>query len=414
MNKLRRVGRNVFVLGWVSLLTDLASEMLYPILPIFLVGTLGVSPAILGLIDGIAEGGSSILRWLVGAYSDRLQRRKPFVVAGYSISAISKPLMGLAAHVIGWPIFFAGRGLDRLGKSVRTSARDALIADSTPADVRGLAFGIHRAMDTIGAVLGPLFVLLILLVRPDFPLQWLFFIALVPGACSALLAAVAVRDVPHVTDPTSKPRAILQRYPRRLWHLITAAGIFSLGGSSDAFLLLRCNEIGFTLPQVILVYVLFNVVYSISATPLGGLSDRYGRKTVVAAGWTIYAIVYLGFALTESTIAPWILLGIYGLYQAMTEGVTKAFVTDVVPAHQRAGAIGLFYTITGLSMFVASFIAGAVWDQRWLGGTLLAPFALGAICAALAVPVVLSVPNIKRQAVDGTGARENHGLQREQ
>ncbi len=392
MNKLRRVGRNVFVLGGVSLLTDLASEMLYPIIPLFLTGTLGASPAIMGLIDGVAEGGSSILRWLAGAYSDRFRTRKPFIVAGYSISAISKPLMGFAAYAIGWPIFFAGRALDRLGKSVRTSARDALIADSTPADVRGLAFGVHRAMDTVGAVIGPLFVLLILLFRPDFPLQWLFFIALAPGACSALLAAVAVRDIPHEAHPTAKPQAILQRYPSRLWHLIAAAGIFSLGGSSDAFLLLRCREIGFSLPQVILVYVLFNVVYSVSAAPLGGLSDRFGRKRVVAAGWTIYAIVYLGFALTRSSSAPWLLMGIYGLYHAMTEGVTKAFVTDVVPAHQRAGAIGLFYTVIGLSTFLASFVAGALWDQRWFGGALLAPFALGAMCAALAVPMILTVP----------------------
>lgn len=405
VSRLRRLSRNVFVLGWVSLLTDLASEMLYPILPLFVVGSLGASPAILGLIDGVAEGGGSILRWLAGAFSDRYRRRKPFIVAGYSISAASKPLMGLAALAVGWPLYFAGKCLDRLGKSVRTSARDALIADSTDANVRGLAFGVHRAMDTAGAVLGPLCVLITLLLKPDFPLHWLFFIALAPGACSALLAALAVRDVAHEaraqakppfrSEPQSRRQAILQRFPARLWHLIAAAAIFALGSSSDAFLLLRCNELGLSFAQVVLAYVLFNVVYTLSAAPLGGLSDRFGRKPVIAAGWIIYALVYLGFALTHSSRAPWILMSIYGLYWALTEGVTKAFVADVVRAHQRAGAIGLFYTASGVMQFLASLLAGILWNERWFD-TLLAPFALGAICAALAIPIILTVPISKR------------------
>lgn len=387
----RRVPRNVIVLGWVSLLTDLASEMLYPILPLFLIGTLGASPTIMGVIDGVAEGGSSILRWLAGALSDRFRRRKPFVVAGYWVSAVSKPLMGLAALAIGWPVYFAGRCLDRLGKSVRTSARDALIADSTAPEIRGLAFGVHRAMDTAGAVLGPLCVLLILLVRPDFPLMWLFFIALIPGVCSAMLAMTAVRDIPHEPDSKAKPQAIFQRFPARLWHVIAAAAVFSLGGSSDAFLLLRCREVGFSPAQVILAYVLFNAIYSSTAAPLGGLSDRFGRKTVVAAGWLIYAIVYIGFGATSSPAAPWLLMCMYGLYYALTEGVTKAFVADVVPARQRAGAIGLFYTVSGLCQFLASVLAGTLWGQRWFGGALLAPFALGAICAVVAVPMILTI-----------------------
>src|SRR3954447_26421725 len=194
---LRALSRNVFILGWVSLLTDMASEMLYPELPLFITGTLGASPAVLGLIDGVAEGASSVLRWVAGAFSDRFRKRKPFVVAGYSVSAISKPLMGLAAYAGGWPLLFVGRLSDRVGKSIRTGARDALIADSTEPTQRGLAFGVHRAMDTTGAILGPLVALLIITIKPNFPLAWLFFVAVGPGLASAALAQLAVKDIPH-------------------------------------------------------------------------------------------------------------------------------------------------------------------------------------------------------------------------
>ena len=386
---LRGLSRNVVVLGFVSLLTDMASEMLYPVLPLFVTGTLGASPAVLGLIDGVAEGGSSLLRWAAGAVSDRFRRRKPFVVAGYSLSAISKPLMGMAAYALGWPLLFAARTLDRVGKSIRTSARDALIADSTHQSQRGLAFGVHRAMDTIGAVLGPLVALAVIHYRPGWPLAWLFFIALAPGILSAMLAQSAVKDIPHEAHPDAKPPPIFQSYPRPLYHLLIAAALFSVGNSSDAFLLLKSKEMGLSFEHVILAFALYNVVYAIAAGPLGGLSDRVGRKPVVAAGWLVYAAVYVGFASARSSAAPWMLLAAYGLYQALTEGVTKALVSDVVPKEQRAGAIGLFYTVAGLGQFAASLIAGILWTKHV--GALHAPFVVGAACAALAVPVVLIV-----------------------
>jgi MFS family permease len=387
----RGITRNVVVLGAVSFFTDVASEMLYPVIPLFLVGTLGASPALLGIIDGIAEGGSSILRWLAGAMSDRFHRRKPFVTAGYTISALSKPVMGLAAVAGGWPLFLLGRSVDRLGKSIRTSARDALIADSTEPQYRGVAFGLHRAMDTCGAVLGPLLALLIAVMRPGTPLQWLFFIALVPGLISLLLAFLAVRDIPHEANPAAKPPPILQRFPRPLWHLIAAAALFSLGNSSDSFLILRSSELGLSFPKVILAFTLYNVVYALGAMPLGKLSDRIGRKPVVVAGWIVYAAVYLGFSAAKSSTAPWILLGVYGLYQALTEGVTKALIADVVPKHQRAGAIGLFYTATGVGQLLASVAAGALWQVRLFHGSLMASFLIGAICAAAAVPLIATV-----------------------
>ena len=389
--RIRGITRNVVVLGLVSFFTDIASEMLYPLIPLFLVSVLGASPALLGVIDGIAEGGSSVLRWLAGAVSDRFRRRKPFVVSGYSISALSKPVMGLAVVVGGWPVFFIGRCADRLGKSVRTSARDALIADSTEPEYRGVAFGLHRAMDTSGAVVGPLIALLILVERPGTPLKWLFFLAVLPGLMSALLAFLAIKDISHAADPHAKPPAIFQQFPGALWQVIAAAAIFSLGNSSDSFLILRSRELGLSLPRVILAYALFNVVYSIAAIPVGKLSDRVGRKPVVVAGWVVYAAVYFGFAAAKSSVAPWVLLSVYGLYQALTEGVTKALISDVVPKEQRAGAIGLFHTATGLGQLAASIMAGVLWNVRWFSGAMMAPFAIGAMCALAAVPVIVSV-----------------------
>ena len=388
---IRGITRNVVVLGLVSFFTDVASEMLYPVIPLFLVGTLGASPALLGIIDGIAEGGSSVLRWLAGAISDRFRRRKPFVTVGYTVSALSKPVMGLAAIACGWPLFLVGRSTDRLGKSIRTSARDALIADSTEPQYRGVAFGLHRAMDTCGAVLGPLLALLIVVTKPNVPLQWLFFIALVPGLLSALLSALAVRDIPHEAHPGTKPPPILQRFPKPLWHLIAAATLFSLGNSSDSFLILRSKELGLSFPQVILAFAIYNVVFAVGAMPLGKLSDRVGRKPVVIAGWLIYAMVYFLFSMAKSSAAPWALLGVYGLYQSLTDGVSKALIADVVSGAQRAGAIGLFYTVTGLGQLVASVAAGALWHVRLFHGSIMVSFMMGSICAALAVPVIANM-----------------------
>jgi MFS family permease len=232
---------------------------------------------------------------------------------------------------------------------------------------------------------------LIVVMRPGTPLQWLFFIALVPGLLSSMLALVAVNDIPHEADPNAKPPPILQRFPRSLWRLIAAATIFSLGNSSDSFLILRSRELGLTFSKVILAFTLYNVVYALGAMPLGKLSDRIGRKPVVMSGWIVYAVVYLGFSLAKSSAAPWVLLGVYGLYQALTEGVTKALIADVVPKAQRAGAIGLFYAVTGIGQLVASVAAGALWQVRLFNGTLMATFLIGSVCALAAVPLIASV-----------------------
>ena len=390
--RLRGITRNVVVLGLVSFFTDVATEMLYPIIPLFVVGSLGASPTLLGLIEGMAEGISSGLRWVGGVWSDRTGRRKPFIVAGYGLSAVSKPLMGLAAFAVGWPLFLLGRCSDRFGKSIRTAARDALIADSTDPAYRGVAFGFHRAADTAGAVLGPLLTLGLLIVRPETPLTTLFVVAFVPGLLSTLIAGTGVRDIAHVKKPKASetPKA-RQRLPRSVWHLAAAFAVFSLGNSSDSFLILRSKELGLSFQQVILAYALFNVVYAVMATPLGGLSDRIGRKPVIIAGWLGYALVYAGFAFMGTSLAPWVLLPVYGLYQALTEGVIKALVSDIVPQQQRASAIGMLAMVGGLGQLVASIVAGALWTTSVFDHLLMLPFAVGAVCALVAIPIVAGV-----------------------
>lgn len=388
--RFRGITRNVVVLGLVSLFTDLATEMLYPVIPLFVVGTLGASPALLGLIEGLAEGISSGLRWVGGLWSDHTGRRKPFIIAGYSLSALSKPAMGLAAYVLGWPLFLLGRCCDRFGKSIRTAARDALIADSTaPAD-RGVGFGFHRAADTAGAVAGPLLSLAVLTLWPATPLASLFLIAIVPGALSVLVATFGVREIRHDVTPR-KHGMTAGRLPRPFWKLLIAFAIFSLGNSSDSFLILRSRELGLSFTQVICAYALFNAVYAIAATPLGALSDRIGRRPVVIAGWIGYAVVYAAFACVHTPTAPWVLLPIYGLYQALTEGVLKALVSDLVPAEQRAGAIGLLAMVAGFGQLVASVIAGALWTTSILDNVLMLPFAVGAVCALVAVLLIAGV-----------------------
>jgi MFS family permease len=402
----RGISRNVFALGWVSFFTDLASEMLYPVIPLFLIGTLGASPAVLGLVDGIAEGISSGLRWITGAISDRWRRRKPAIFLGYLVSAISKPVMGLGA-IGGWPIFLIGRTADRLGKSIRTSPRDALIADSTEEEYRGKAFGFHRAMDTGGAILGPLVALAVIGAMagfgPTFAARWeggrdsiahlplarLFYFSVVPGVISAGIVLAFVREIRPKETGSGKPPAIFQSFPAHFWKLIAANAVFSLGNSSDTFLILRSGEMGLGFGAIILAYVMYNAIFAGTATPLGALSDRVPRKYVMAVGWAAYAGVYLGFAVWGWVGAPWVLLAVYGIYQAMTDGVGKALVSDLVPSEQRAGAMGLFYTVSGVGQLIASLVAGWIWMIR--PGGIVMGLLVGAGFAGVGAVMMLNV-----------------------
>ena len=409
---------NVVKLGWVSLFNDAASEMLYPIMPLFITATLGATPLVLGIIDGCAEGVSSALRWIGGTLSDRFARRKPFVLIGYALSALSKPVMGLSAMVLGWPLFFVGRCADRMGKSVRNAARDALLAASADPAQRGRAFGFQRAMDTCGAVLGPLVTLAVLVYLAgyskifsqhgvytqtpawlkDIPLKWLYFFALIPGALAVACVAWVHEIRPRQGDPSKtggKPPPIFQPFPRPMWQLALAGFVFSLGNSSDLFLIFRSSQLGLSLGAVVLVYVGYNMIYAAASQPLGRLSDKIGRKPLLIAGWAVYAIVYLGFAFARTSWAPLLLLGIYGFYQALTDGATGALIADVVPDAKRAGAVGLYNTATGLAVVIASFVAG---DLIWHQHPTIA-FSIGALCALAAIPLMALVkPPAQRHA----------------
>lgn len=422
----RKLSRNVVVLGWVSFFTDVASEMLYPVMPLFLIGSLGASTALLGTIDGIAEGISSGLRWIGGALSDRLRKRKVFVALGYGLSAISKPIIGLSQLLLGWPLFLAGRCTDRLGKSIRTASRDALIADSTDEEHRGAAFGFHRAMDSAGATLGPLLTLALLWswvgrdvvfgshlqamtqrgadVVAKFPLQTLFYFAIIPGLLSVALVIMGVKEIAPTKAGSGKAPKMLQAYPRPFWMLVVANAVFSFGNSSDSFLILRSGEMGLSFGSILLVYAMYNAIFASASMPFGDLSDRIGRRRVLAAGWFIYVIVYVGFACWNSSIGPWPLLAVYGLYQALTDGVSKAWITDLVPSNQRAGAIGLFMTVNGIGQLAGSAMAGALWHVRPAHGAVVLPLLINAACVVAAIPL-LGLVAVKKQDQPDAGSR---------
>lgn len=381
--------RVVVSLGVVSLLTDLSSEMIYPLLPVFLTTVLGAGPAALGVIEGIAESTAAILKLVSGAWSDRLRRRKPLIVIGYGLASVARPLIGLATV---WPAVLALRFSDRVGKGIRTSPRDALIADATPADARGAAYGLHRAMDHLGAVLGPLAAAALLAV-PGITLRHVFLLAAVPGAAVVLVLLLAVRETARDRRrETSGPARGLGQAGQRLQPFLIAVAVFTLGNSTDAFLLLRLGDVGFSAAWIATLWAALHVV-KLAASAVGGrLSDRFGRRGPMLAGWSVYAAVYALFAVVERPV--WFVIGflVYGLYFGLTEPVEKAWVSDLVPETVRGSAFGLYHATVGLTAFPASVLFGVLW--RLFGAP--TAFATGAILAFLAALLLLRVPTSKR------------------
>ncbi|HEV2054967.1 MAG TPA: MFS transporter [Methylomirabilota bacterium] len=355
--------RNIILLGLTSLLTDISSEMVYPLVPFFLTAALGASPAMLGLIEGLAESVASVLKVFAGFISDRIGKRKGLIIAGYGAAALGKLLLALAA---GWGMVLTARVVDRLGKGIRTAPRDALIADSAHEDKRGRAFGLHRTLDTWGAVagvgLGYWF-----FTRMPGEYARVFLVALLP-AVLGVLVLLAVREPKHGRLRVAPPRLSWNMLPRRLQLFLVITLLFTLGNSSNAFLLLRAQSLGFTAAAAILLYGAYNASYALSSYPVGLVSDRIGRKTLLVAGYSFYGVVYLGFALLDAASHAWItwaLFALYGLYSGFTDGVEKALVSDLAPRELRATAIGLHGTLVGIGLFPASFIAGQLWT--WLG-----------------------------------------------
>lgn len=389
---------NVILLGLVSLFADVSGEMIYPLIPLYL-ASVGAGPATLGLIEGSAETVASLVKVLSGRSSDRSGRRKPLALWGYGLAAIGKLVLALAGS---WPLIFVGRLTDRFGKGVRGAPRDALIADSVPAAQRGRAFGLHRAMDTLGAVFGVAVAYLVLALSPQVSAatyRLVFAIALAPALVSvALLTLARERRAPPAASAAGGPTTVRGRLRAlaagwrsldgRLRGFLLLALLFTLGNSSNQFLLLRAGQIGDSPLTVLLLYGMYNVVSTLLAYPAGALSDRVGRRALLAGGYALYGLVYLGFALAQGPAALWPLFAVYGAYTALTEGVEKALLVDLAPPQLKGTLIGLHGAIVGAGLLPASLLAGLLWG--WLGPA--APFLFGGVVglvAAAGVWVVL-------------------------
>lgn len=368
---------NIIILGITSLLTDISTEMVYPLLPIFLTTKLGATPLIVGTIEGIAESLASLLKVFSGYFSDKMERRKPFAIMGYAFSTLGKVLLYIASS---WPLVLAGRMADRFGKGVRTAPRDALIAESAAPGARGGAFGLHRAMDTLGATIGVVLAYYFLVRHPgDF--YSVFLYSLIPAVLGVAALFLVKEKAHHQVKKTSKKLSFnWNTLDKKLKSFLIMMFIFTLGNSSNQFLLLKAQNAGFDAKTVLLLYLLYNVVYDIFSYPAGLISDRIGRKKMLVAGYLVYGLVYFGFALANKPMTIWILFGIYGLYIAFTEGVEKAFVADIAPENLKGTLIGLHATLVGIGLLPASILAGFLWNM--FGAA--APFYFGGIMGVLA------------------------------
>ncbi len=355
MPQLRGITRNVVLLGVVSLLTDISSEMVYPLIPLFLTTTLGASVGTAAFIEGCAEMTASLLKGLSGWWSDRIGKRRPFVFAGYGISALAKLGLGVAT---GWSAVLGARIADRFGKGLRSSARDAMLAESSTVEWRGRAFGFHRGMDQIGAVVGPLLALpLLTLFHQD--LRKIFFLAAIPGLLS--LAAIRATRETGVAARTGPARRTALPRGFRVYLLISV--LFALGNSADALLLLRAKSLGASTTTIVLYFALFNLVTVLASYPSGLVSDRLGRKRVLVAGWMVFAAVYSAFGVVTHLAFLPLLFAVYGLYSGIAEGAARAYVVDLVGPDKKATALGYHALATGVAMLGANVAAGLLWER---------------------------------------------------
>jgi MFS family permease len=384
------LSRDTFLLALASVFSDVSTEMLYPVLPVFLTQTLHASGSIVGLVDGFAQALQNIVQGFSGTLSDKLQRRKPIALAGFFLSAISKPLMGMATV---WPALFGARLLDRLGAGTRSAPRDALIASSVAEENRGRAFGLEGAGDNAGAFLGPLLTLM-LLYAVGVDIRTVFYLAIIPGLL-AFAMVVLVTEHRAAVHAEAKIDISLRQFPRDYWKFLLVMALFGIGNSSNAFLILQTQDIGASLPTTILIYAAYNLVAALISYPAGWLSDTWGRKNVLLVCFLVFLIAYLGFALTRNVFLIGGLFAFYGLYQGIFRAVGKAFAASFVPDQLRASGVGWYSSTVGLLQLVASVVAGLLWDR--IGHA--AVFYYGAVFAAVGIVALLVLlPQTHRRA----------------
>ncbi|MFA6244424.1 MAG: MFS transporter [Candidatus Hydrogenedentales bacterium] len=390
---MQRLPRTVVVLGIASFFTDMSSEMIYPLLPLFLTTTLGASALALGVIEGIAETTASVLKIVSGYWTDRVSRRKPFILAGYGLAGIVRPLIGLAT---GWPFVLVMRFLDRVGKGVRTSPRDALIADAVDSEHRGQAYGFHRSMDHAGAVVGPL-IAAALLTFAGLSLRTVFLLAAIPAVIVIFVLAIGVNEKPVIArtkQDASTNAASWSIFDRDFRVYLAALLLFTLGNSTDAFVLLRLSDSGVPGAWIAILWALHHVVKMVFAYLGGTLSDTLGRRKVILAGWIVYALIYLAFGYFSS---PGVLIAVflaYGLYFGLTEPCEKAWVADLAPAHARGAALGWYNGIVGIAALPASLLFGFIWDRYGI----FTAFATGSAFAMAASVMLFFVRERTREA----------------
>lgn len=367
---------NIILLGITSLLTDISTEMVYPLLSVYVVTVLGASPVILGLIEGFSESLASLLKVFSGYFSDKVQSRKPFAIFGYASSTVGKYFMYLSGS---WGVLFLGRVFDRFGKGVRTAPRDALIAESAGKNKKGAAFGLHRTMDTLGAITGVL-VTYFIITSFKGSIKMIILLSVIPAFLGVLVLFFIREKKAGVLKPANNIKFKWHVLDKRLKLFLIFTFIFTLGNSSNQFLLLRAKNLGNPLPVVILLYLVYNVSYVLVSYPAAYLSDKIGRKKLLVFGYLFYSLVYFGFAVSNSSGVLWFLFAVYGLYIGFTEGVEKALLADIAPTDLRATVMGLHGTLVGLGLLPASLFAGMLWNT--LGAK--APFYFGGLMGLIA------------------------------
>jgi len=387
--------KNIFFMGLTSFFMDVSSEMIFPVLPLFLANVLGINMAVIGIIEGIAEGTGSILKTFSGWLSDKIKKRKLLIGLGYSFSAITKPFLAL---VTAWPHVLLVRFLDRVGKGVRTSPRDALIAESSEASQRGKSFGIHRMMDTVGAIVGTIIAFWLLSKLPE-AYRTIFSYSAIPAGLAVLTIIFFVKEKKKKEgeQKITPFKLSFKLFDKNFKKFVIIASLFSLANFSYAFFILRAQDLGIAIAIIPLVYLVYNIVYAIFAIPAGKFSDKVGKKTILITGYIIFGLTCLGFAFATQSIYAWILFAFYGLFFALTEGVSRAYVSDLVSPEARGTALGIYHTSIGLMAIPASIIAGFLWNFISFKAT----FLFSCVVAILAATLLLSLKTYRVKETSG-------------